>query len=121
VTAASGSPTARVELARLALRSAYAVPGVVAASAGSLDRWLTMDGDERLPGVVCVALPGSGYRVELHLVAQMVPLRALADRVRDRVERAAARAGIGDELRLVDIAFEDIDEATPVLPGEGIR
>jgi hypothetical protein len=48
----------------------------------------------------------------------MVSLPVLAEKVRDRVERAAARAGLGDDLRRIDVAFEDIEEIILPLPAE---
>jgi hypothetical protein len=76
------------------------------------------DRDGSVPGVVCFPLAGGGLRVELHLVARMKPLAQLAEKVRDRLERNAARAGLADEIVRIDVAFEDIDEPIPPLPGE---
>jgi hypothetical protein len=108
----------RVELARIALDSACALPDVVGSSAGERNRWQTAVGDEWLPGVVCFPLRDGGFNLELHLVTRMVSLPVLAEKVRDRVQRAAARAGLGDDLRRIDVAFEDIDAIIPPLPAE---
>ena len=105
-------------MARIALDSACALPEVVGSSAGAFDHWLTAVGDDRLPGVVCFPLRGGGFDVELHLVTRMVSLPVLAEKVRDRVERAAARAGLGGDLRQIDVAFEDIEEIILPLPAE---
>jgi hypothetical protein len=107
------APSERVQLARAALEAALGVSGVVSADAGRLGLRVTADGDERLPGVLVTARAGGGYGVELHLVTEAVPLRPLADRIRERVERAAAGAGLADALAYVDVAFEDV-----VQPGE---
>jgi hypothetical protein len=40
----------------------------------------------------------------------MTPLAQLADRVRDRLEWDAARAGFADQVLRIDVAFEDIAE-----------
>ena len=73
------------------------------------------DGAYVAPGVVCMPLGSGGFRVELHLVARMTPLPPLAEMVRDRLERDAARVGLADEPLQVDITFEDIDESCPAL------
>ena len=113
----SAAPSERVLLARLALDAALGVPGVVSADAGRSGTRVTVDGEERLPGVLATALADGGYAVELYLVSEVVPLHPLAERIRDRVERAAASAGLAAALRNVDVAIEDV-----VTPGEtGIR
>ncbi len=69
---------------------------------------MTSDRGDRLPGVLATALPGGAYGVEIHLVTELVPLRELAERVRSRVERAAASAGLGELLGPVDVTIEDV-------------
>ena len=108
---AESSP--RAQLARLALTTALAVEGVDEANAGPLGLRMTVDGGERVVGVVSAALPEGGYAVALHLTARMVPLRPLAAAIRTRVVAAAAGAGLASELGPVDITFEDVRE-----PGE---
>jgi len=108
---AESSP--RAQLARLALTTALAVEGVDEANAGPLGLRMTVDGGERVVGVVSAALPEGGYAVALHLTAHMVPLRPLAAAIRTRVVAAAAGAGLASELGPVDITFEDVRE-----PGE---
>jgi hypothetical protein len=105
---ASAAPSERAQLARLALDAALGVAGVVSSHAGPQGTWVTADREERLPGVLATALAGGGYGVELHLVTEVVPLLPLADRVRSRVERAAASAGLADALGPVDITIEDV-------------
>ncbi len=102
----------RVELVRLALTHALAVDGVVRADAGLLGTRVTLDGSERLAGVTAAALSDGRYGLTLHLVARVVPLPPLADRVRARIERGASRAGLEKALGPIDIVFEDVD-----LPG----
>ena len=52
------------------------------------------------------------YEISLHLVAVLlVPLPALAERIRSSVEAAAAEAGLADVLGPIDVAFEDVREA----------
>lgn len=112
--------SARVELTRLARESTSEVDGVVALSSGPNSYWATEDSEGRVDGVVCLPVSGGGFRVELHLVARMTPLVALAEKVRDRVERDAARAGLADEIVRIDIAFEDIAEPVPTFPGDAV-
>ncbi len=103
----------RVKLARLALTLALAVDGVVRADPGSLGTRVTLDGADRLV-VTAAALSEGCYGITLHLVARVVPLRPLADRIRARIERGAARAGLEQALGPIDIVFEDVAEP----PGE---
>lgn len=119
--AASVSSSTRFELAGIARAAACAVPGVVALSSGPHRRWLTVDRDGSVPGVVCLPLAAGGFCLELHLVARMTPLVELAETVRDRVEQDAARAGLADEIGRIDVAFEEIDEPVLVSPGEQAR
>jgi hypothetical protein len=102
------APSPRVRLARLALDSALAVEGVVAGHAGPHGVGTVEDAGRHLRGVTAAALPGGRYEVGLHLVAAPVPLRPLAERVRERVHRAAARLALEDRLGPVNVAFEDL-------------
>lgn len=102
------APSPRLQLARLSLEAALAVRGVVGAHSGPVALRATVEGRERVAGVVVAAIGGGRFSVELHLVGGLVPLHPLAERVRDRVERAAAKAGLRDALGPVDITFEDV-------------
>jgi hypothetical protein len=104
----------RVELARIAAEAAATVPGVAAAARDPLHRWETSDGDTALEGVVCLPLAGGGYAVELHLVAELVPLPALAETIRDNIDRRISETALGGALRRIDVTFEDVtDEGLP--------
>lgn len=63
---------------------------------------------ERLRGVVATVLPDGQTGVELHLVAEFVPLVPLGDTVRAAVRHAASGAGFDAELGPVDVRFEDV-------------
>jgi|SRR5215211_306479 len=112
--AAAPSPAAseRVELARVALRQALSAEGIVRADAGPLGTWMTLDRHERLGGVTAAALSDGRYSVTLHLVARVVPLHPLADRIRAQIERGAARAGLEQALGPIDIVFDDVAAPT---------
>lgn len=69
------------------------------------------------PGVgsaasTAVAIPGGRFGVALRLVAELVPLRPLADEVRSRVVTEAASAGLAEAVGPVDIAIEDVVAAS---------
>ncbi|HEY4276746.1 MAG TPA: hypothetical protein VGM91_00930 [Conexibacter sp.] len=98
-------PSDRVRLARVALDAAIAVPKVVRGEAGRDVQRVTVDGGERLEGVLAIAQPDGRYGIELRLVAQLVPLHALAEDVRAKVRGAAARAGLERSLGEVNIEF----------------
>jgi hypothetical protein len=100
----------RVRLARTALEAALSTRGVVAADAGPSQMFASAGAGERLEGVVATALPGRRYNVGLHLVAALVPLHPLADKIRSRVRTSARSAGLGDVLGPIDISFEDVVE-----------
>jgi hypothetical protein len=102
----------RVRLARAARQAALTVRGVRAMDAGPAGTFMTGVGDgERLPGVTCVAAPEGGYEVSLRLVAGLVALRPLGERVRAAVVRVASFAGI--ELAGVTVHFVDLSVEEP--------
>jgi hypothetical protein len=110
--AAPPAPTlsARQLLARTALSAALAVDGVAGATAGRLRTHVTPAGGELLQGITVAATGDGRFGVDLFLVARPVPLHALAERVRDRVRRAARIAGLDAQLGPVNVAFEDVEE-----------
>jgi len=102
-------------LARLALDSALAVPDVIGAEAGVHGVHVTADPPAGLlRGVSVIAQADGRYGVDLRLVARMVPLVALGEEVRRRVQASAGRGGLADRLGTVDVEFArllTLDEA----------
>lgn len=128
-----GDVSDRVRLARTALRAATSLRDVVRGEAGGppLPR-VTLDRGEQLDGVLAVAEAGGRYGIALRLVAGLVPLHPLADRIRTEVRRAAARAGLSASLGRIDIEFvavltaEEVavaalDGADAVVPPAGVE
>jgi uncharacterized alkaline shock family protein YloU len=74
-----------------------------------LGLYLTAGGGQRLEGVVCVATKEGGYEISLRLIADLVPLPALSQRVQAAVRRAARTAG----LALSSVSVEITGVATP--------
>ena len=105
-TMAPGS--ARLGLARLALRAASEVPNVLGTDPGPQGLRVVADSPEYLRGVSVTAEGDGRYAVDLCLVAGMVPLQALADQVRERVRRHAQREGLERELGTVNVEFAAI-------------
>lgn len=109
----SASP--RVRLARLALDAALAVPDVIGAEAGVHGVHVTADPPAGLlRGVSVIAQADGRYAVDLRLVARMVPLVALGEEVRRRVQASAGRGGLADRLGTVNVEFArllTLDEA----------
>ncbi len=102
----------RVRLARAARQAALTVRGVRGMDAGPAGMFMTGAGDgERLVGVMCVAVPEGGYEVSLRLVADLVALRPLGERVRAAVVRVAGFSGIG--LADVVVHFADLSTEEP--------
>ncbi len=103
-------PSPRVGLARVARNAALTVDGVAEVGPRPVSGRYTGEGTERLEGVLAVAEPGGGHGVTVYLAVEPVRLHELGDRVREQVAAAAAEAGLGDELRSVDVVIEDIVE-----------
>jgi hypothetical protein len=102
----------RVRLARAARQAALAVRGVRAMDAGPAKTFVTGAGDgERLDGVTCIAVPEGGYEVSLRLVAGLVELHPLSQRVQAAVVRVARSARI--RLASVSVHFADLAADEP--------
>jgi len=84
----------RFRLARLARDAALRVVGVVATDTGPTGMFITVDGDQRLEGVLCVATKDGGYEVTLQLICRLVPLLELGEQVKATVRRTADVAGL---------------------------
>ena len=102
-------PSTRQLLARTALSAALAVDGVVGATAGRLRIHVTPAGGELLEGITVAAEETGRYSVDLFLVCRPVALRPLAERVRGRVHRSVALAGLEAQLGAVGVHIEDVD------------
>ena len=110
----AASDSERVRLARVALSAALAVPGVVRGDAGPMHAHATpVLESEPLRGILCVATADGGYEVSFRLVAELVSLHLLAQRVGERVRAGAKVAGLAQLLRTVNVHFADLDEASP--------
>jgi hypothetical protein len=102
--------TSRVRLARLARDTALRVSGVTSVGPRGVPDQATLDGDERLEGVVAAAEPGGRYGVSLYLSVEPVPLHELGEEVRAAVVAAAGRQGLGSELGPIDVVIDDVTE-----------
>ena len=116
--AAEAPPSDRALIARIAIESALKVEGVVEPHLPPVGRQSTSSSGARVDGVTVTASPGGTYDVALHLVARQVPLPALGERVRTRVEGAARRAGLAERLGAIGVRFEDLAEPVPPPPAE---
>ncbi len=111
-------PSARVELARLALRAALAHPDVRAGDPGPAGTCVTAGVGDRLVGVSVISDDGDGgYAVTLCLRTRIVPLRPLSEQLRERITRASTASVLAGrptsiEIRIVDVDV-DIDVASP--------
>jgi hypothetical protein len=96
----------RVRVARAALQAALATPGVLGSDSGPSRGRVTADPDsDPLIGVLATAQSDGRYAVDLSLVADMVPLPALAEEVRARVRRRVDGEELGDVLGVVNVEF----------------
>lgn len=92
-----------------------------ALSAGPDRRWQTPDGPQAIRGVVAVAQPDGRYELELHLVVAWPPgpLERLASDLRRRIQIAAVRAGLEDQIGEISIHIDGVlDPGEPTLTGE---
>lgn len=103
------SGSARVRVARLARDAALSVPGVTATHSGRSGRFVTAGDGERLEGVLCAAAPSGGYDVSLRLRCRLVPLRELAEQVKDAVTEVGAAA----RLTVARIHVDIVDVTSP--------
>jgi hypothetical protein len=115
-TRAGRVTTSRVRLARLARDAALRVPGVASVGPRAAPDQATLDGDQRLEGVVAAAEPGGRYGLSLYLGVEPVPLHDLGERVRAAVGKAAERDGLGSELGPVDVVIHDVVEPGRTAP-----
>jgi hypothetical protein len=96
----------RVRVARAALQAALELPGVLGSDSGPSSGRVTADPDSGpLIGVLATAQSDGRYAVDLSLVADMVPLPALADEVRARVRGRLDGEELGDVLGAVNVEF----------------
>lgn len=109
----------RVRLARVALEAALGISGVAEGHAGRVGIAFTNDAGERLWGVIATAAPDGSVSVELHLVAELVPLVELGDAVRAAVVAAASATGLAESLARVDVRFEEVT-APSAAPAEAV-
>ncbi|MDX6720631.1 MAG: hypothetical protein QOJ63_2885 [Solirubrobacteraceae bacterium] len=111
MTSDIGPPVSgRVGLARLAAQAIALTDGVTATT-GPAGRWLTIGSGQTIPGVLAVEDGQGRVEIELHLVARwppQMPLERLGEKVRARLRRSAAIAGVGARLGAVSIAFDDV-------------
>jgi hypothetical protein len=98
----------RMRLARTAVEAALSVDGVEDVYGGLAGVRATWGGGDKVHGVVATAAAGGSVALDLFLVARPVPLGPLAARVRERVARRAAAAGLDGALGPVNIRFEDL-------------
>lgn len=99
----------RLRLARVARAATLGVPGVLATDAGPGGLHVTAAPDERLDGIICAAASDGGYDVSVRLIAGLVPLPDLSDRVTAAINRAAARVGV--PCSAVALYFTDVVES----------
>jgi hypothetical protein len=103
------SQSVRVRVARAALQAALEVPGVLGSDSGPSGRRVTADPDSGpLIGVLATAQSDGRYAVDLSLVADMVPLPALAEEVRARVRRRVDDEELGEVLGVVNVEFASV-------------
>jgi len=100
----------RAMLAVLAAQAIAVTDGVTATS-GPAERWQTTSAAGTVAGVLAVADGRGRVELELHLAARWppsMPLRQIAEQLRERVRRSAAIAGMSDRLGDVSVAFDDV-------------
>jgi hypothetical protein len=99
----------RLRLAGVARAAMLAVPGIIATDTGPAGLHLTTARDERLEGIICAATSDGGYDISVRLIAGLVPLPDLSDRVTAAINRAAVRVGV--PCSGVAVHFADVVES----------
>jgi hypothetical protein len=107
----------RVQIARLAERVVARCSGVSATR--SSGRWLTLDGERAIDGIVVARTPAGRVEVELHLIATWPPepLPPLAEQLRRELVATAGRSGLGERLGEIEVFVHDVQPAAAG-PGE---
>lgn len=96
----------RVRVARTALQAALQAPGVVGSDPGPSRVRVTADPPaDPLVGVSATAQADGRYAVDLSLVADMVPLPALAEEVRKRVRKRTQTERLAELLGSINVEF----------------
>jgi len=99
----------RVRVGRAALQAALEVPGVLGSDSGPSGARVTADPvSGPLIGVLATAQSNGRYAVDLSLVADMVPLPALAEKVRAHVRKRVDGEQLGTVLGAVNVEFASI-------------
>jgi hypothetical protein len=99
-------PSDRVRLTRAAREATLRVPGVVATDTGPMGLYVTVADGERLEGIVCAAATGGGYDISVRVIAALVSLPDLSERIIAAITRAAGRIGV--PCSSVSIHFVDL-------------
>jgi hypothetical protein len=99
----------RLRLARVARAAMLGVPGVLTTDAGPAGLHVTAARDERLEGIICAATSDGGYDISVRLIAGLVPLPDLSDRVTAAMNCAAERVGV--PCGAVAVYFADVVES----------
>jgi hypothetical protein len=86
-----------------------AVPGVITTDTGPTGLHATAARDERLEGIICAATSDGGYDISVRLIAGLVPLPDLSDRVKAAINRAAVRVGV--PCSGIAVYFADVVES----------
>ena len=69
---------------------------------------MTTARNERLEGIICAANNDGGYDISVRLIAGLVSLPDLSDRVTAAINRAAVRVGV--PCSSVAVHFAEVDE-----------
>lgn len=99
-------PSERMRLIRAARDAMLQVPGVFATDTGPVGLYMTAVAGERFEGIICAAANDGGYDISVRLIAGLVPLPDLSERIAAAVGRAAARVGVS--CSSVSVHFSDL-------------
>ncbi len=99
----------RIRLARAARAAMLGVPGVIATDSGATGLHVTTAGGERLEGIICAATSDGGYDISVRVIAGLVALPDLAERIIAAIDRAATRVGV--PCSGVAVHFADVVES----------
>ena len=99
-------PSDRMRLTRAARDAMLQVPGVLATDTGPVGLYVTAAAGERFEGIICAAANDGGYDISVGLVADLVSLPDLSERIAAAMARAAVRVGV--PCSSVSVHFSDL-------------
>jgi hypothetical protein len=99
----------RLRLARAARVAMLGVPGVIGTNAGPTGLHVTTARGDRVEGIICAATSDGGYDISVRVIAGLVALPDLSERIAGAIRLVASRIGV--PCSSVAVYFADVVES----------